>query len=579
MRSRIIICLTTLTAGLVLVLAISLNSSNAVEAESTNKSQTFMSPEISSILTPALSINDKSQLEFSFNGTADVNFTVTLSAASTLPVTVNYATSDGTATSSDYQAASGTLSFNPGETSKRLIVRVIADSMYEANETYFVNLTNPTGATISKGQGVGTIINDDAPPALSIYDVRVREGNSGNTNATFSITLSAATGLPLSVNYATSAGSATAGSDFQSASGTLNFNGETTRTITVLVNGDTVDEPDETFFVTLSNPTNATIADGQGVGTILDDDGPPTVAIDDVFVTEGNSGAVNASFTVSLSWTSTQPVTVQYTTANGTAIAGTDYQSASGTLMFDPGEMSKPISVLVTGDALDEPNETFFVNLSAATSATIADDQGIGTIDIFNEFGNLSVDGRRLGKMKLYDDGTHGDSIPGDYTYSRSGIGYTGPTGFRGGLLGAGIAHQAKLTTPSAEIVQIPGNYLNAVNSIFSVDLYSIDEDAQFTRDAANVRVDPNRSDWDREATNRFYQKFSDGYDFVFLFPNKPFGSDASPIRNDVLGIGQGMFDTSQTYGSSGRLQLVVGSAPTTTHLYCMKRCIAGRRS
>src|SRR5205085_350627 len=128
----------------------------------------------------------------------------------------------------------------------------------------------------------------------------ITEGNTGTKAATFTVTLSAASSQSVTVAYTTADGSATAGSDYLAASGTLTIPaGQTSGTITVLVNGDRLAEPTETFVVNLSAPTNATIADGQGIGTILDDE--PRISINDVTVTEGNTGTVNATFTVSLS--------------------------------------------------------------------------------------------------------------------------------------------------------------------------------------------------------------------------------------------------------------------------------------
>ena len=126
--------------------------------------------------------------------------------------------------------------------------------------------------------GQGTIVNDDvAPPilpTLSIADVVVTEGNAATTT-TFTVTLSAAAAGAVTVSYATADGTATAGSDYTATSGTLSFAaGETTKTITVAIAGDTVVEPDETFTVNLSAATGATIADAGALGTIVNDDGP-----------------------------------------------------------------------------------------------------------------------------------------------------------------------------------------------------------------------------------------------------------------------------------------------------------------
>ena len=118
----------------------------------------------------------------------------------------------------------------------------------------------------------------------------------------------------------------------------------------------------------------------QGTCTITDSDPTPTLSINDVTATEGNAGSLNALFTVNLSAASGQTVTVKFVTANGTAIAPNDYTTASGTLTFNPGQTSKAIAIQVKGDTLPEGNETFKVNLSAPTKATILDGQGIGTI-------------------------------------------------------------------------------------------------------------------------------------------------------------------------------------------------------
>ena len=212
---------------------------------------------------------------------------------------------------------------------------------------------------------------------LSVGDTSVTEGNSGTVNAVFNVTLSVAASQTVTVGYSTADGTATAGSDYSAVSGTLTFPpGTTTRPISVPVIGDRIFEGNETFFVNLSAPVGATIADGQGVGTIIDDD-PPGLSVNDVTAVEGTT----AVFTVTLSPANPgQTVTVNYTTADGSAMAGSDYVLTSGTLTFPPGTTSRPISVGINADALVEGAETFSVNLSGAVNAAIADAQGIGTI-------------------------------------------------------------------------------------------------------------------------------------------------------------------------------------------------------
>lgn len=297
---------------------------------------------------------------------------------------VDYATSNGTATAgADYIATSGTLNFAPNETSKTLTVPILDDTAVEPNETINLTLSKPTGgATLGAlNPAVLTIIDNDTLPTLSINDVSVAEGNTGTAAATFTVSLSTASSQTVTVNYATADGTALAGSDYLATSGTLTFKpNETSKSITVQVKGDTLNETDETFTVNLSNAANAMLARAQGTGTILNDDPLPTLSINDVTVAEGNSGTTTATFTVTLSAASGRAVTVAFATADGTAQASSDYQATSGTLSFAPGETSKLINVLINGDTTVEPNETFNVNLSNAVNATIADNQGVGTI-------------------------------------------------------------------------------------------------------------------------------------------------------------------------------------------------------
>ncbi len=235
------------------------------------------------------------------------------------------------------------------------------------------------------GNTASVLINDQSwptppPPSVSVGDSTITEGNTGSVNATFTLTLSHASGLDVTVHYDTADGSASAGGDYTEKSGTVTIPaGQTSGTFMVAVLGDRLGEPTETFAVNLGAPTNATIGDGQGIGTILDDE--PRISINNVTTTEGNGNKSKLfTFTVSLSAAYDQAVTVNYATANGTATAGSDYQSKSGVVTFAPGETSKTITVAVMEDRQNEANETFFVNLSGAIGGVIADSQGLGTI-------------------------------------------------------------------------------------------------------------------------------------------------------------------------------------------------------
>jgi hypothetical protein len=328
--------------------------------------------------TPAISINDVTVAEGN-SGTTDATFTVTLSAASASAVTVKYDTADGTATAgSDYQAATGTLTFTPGQTTQTITVKVNGDTAAESNETFAVNLSNPTNATIADGQGLGTITNDDQPPSgsqpsISINDVTVQEGNTGTTNAIFTVTLSAVSSSTVSINFATADISATAGTDYQSTSGNLTFApGETSKTITVTVIGDTAIESNEQFYVNLSGEVNATVSRGQGVGTINNDD--PTRVQLDATAYSVSEGAGRFTITVTRTDASLEG-SVRYATSdtaglnncdvfNNIASQRCDYEIAVGTLRFAAGQSSRNITIPVIDDVYAEGNESFTLTLS-----------------------------------------------------------------------------------------------------------------------------------------------------------------------------------------------------------------------
>ena len=338
---------------------------------------------------PALSIDDAIVIEGSAAST-NVQFTVRLSAASGRQVTVQAQTANGTATAgSDYTPPSPTtVTFSPGETEKTVTVAVLGDLLDEPDETFLVNLSNPSSAFIENREGVGTIVDDDGPPTLRISGATVIEGDAGTVDAVFTVQLLPVSGQEVTVMVQTADGTATAGSDYTALPPTtLRFPpGTTAQTIAVKVNGDVVDEPDQTFVVRLSGPQNATIATPEAVGTIQDDDAPE-VQITDVTVVEGDSGSVNAEFTVSLKAPSDQTVVVDAVVVDGTTTAGTDYTPPGPIrLTFPPGTISQLFIVAVTGDLLDEPDETSAVNLTAVGTlrgglrAALFKAQGIGTI-------------------------------------------------------------------------------------------------------------------------------------------------------------------------------------------------------
>jgi hypothetical protein len=225
--------------------------------------------------TPWLRIGDATVMEGN-TGTVEAAFVITLSAASTETITVAYATGDGSAAAgSDYQAATGTLVIPAGQTTGTITTLASGDRLAEPTETFFVNLSNPTGASIADGQGLGSIADDE--PRISISDLSKAEGKKGQTTLfSFTITLSAAYDEPVTMSYRTVNGTATtAGNDYIAQTGTLTFlPGEPlTKTITIEVKGDSKREASETFYLDLFGlSSNAQFTKNRGLGTILNDD-------------------------------------------------------------------------------------------------------------------------------------------------------------------------------------------------------------------------------------------------------------------------------------------------------------------
>ena len=332
---------------------------------------------------PKFSINSPSVGEGD-SGSVNLTFTVSLNPAGASQHTVDYAQTGGTATSgTDYMAVTAnTLTFAAGTTTQTITVSVRGDTVDEGNETVVITLSNASsGTAITTATGTGTITDDD--PNFSINSPSVAEGDSGSANLTFTVTLNASSTSQHTVNWAEgTGGTATSGTDYTSiAGGTLTFAaGTTSRTITVLVTGDTVDEGNETVVITLSNASSGTaIATASGTGTITDDD--PKFSINSPSVAEGDSSTTNLVFTVTLSAASTSNLSANFAITGGTATSGTDYTSTSGWITITAGQTSGSITVSVTGDTVDEGNETVVMTLSNPTAGTgISTATGTGTI-------------------------------------------------------------------------------------------------------------------------------------------------------------------------------------------------------
>ncbi len=332
---------------------------------------------------PSVSIGDAVGAEGN-SGSSDLGFTVSLSEASSDAVTVGYTTANGTATAgSDYTANSGTVSFAPGVISQQLNVAVLGDTAVESNETFTVTLSNPTGATLAAGAAIGTITNDDvATPAPGVSSVVHTVGDDWGSGHVADIILTAGdssiNGWTLEFDAPVEITNAWNAEIVSSADGhhvlrNAAWNG-------VLGAGQSANPGYQaTPGGAAAAATNFKV-NGVAVGTPGPTPQLPSVSIGDAVGAEGNSGSSDLGFTVSLSEASSDAVTVGYTTANGTATAGSDYTANSGTVSFAPGVISQQLNVAVLGDTAVESNETFTVTLSNPTGATLAAGAAIGTI-------------------------------------------------------------------------------------------------------------------------------------------------------------------------------------------------------
>lgn len=324
---------------------------------------------------PSFTIADASVGE----NAGSVVITVSKSGTAALTHAVNYATSNGTASSgADYTAASGSLSFGPSETTKTFTVTIADDAAYEGNENFTATLSAPTnGATLADGTASITITENEAAPTFAIADASI--GESG-TSVTLTVTKTGSTALSHAVSYATANNTATAGADYTAASGSLTFaSADTSKTFTVSLTGDSAYEGAESLFANLSAPTNgAVLADGSALVTLIDDDAAPAFTVNDPTVAENGS---SLTFTVTKSGTTALTHGLSYASADGSATAAADYTGVSSTLSFAPADATKTITVSLLDDSTYEGNEAFTIGLSGATNgATIADSSGQGTL-------------------------------------------------------------------------------------------------------------------------------------------------------------------------------------------------------
>ena len=311
---------------------------------------------------PTLSVNDVSAEEGS-----TVPVVITLSAVAEADVTVTAATSGG----SGYTNRNETVTILAGQTTAAFGIETQENDLDQPDRTFTVTLSAPSAnAELGDATGTEMITDDDATPTLAITGPATI-GEAGT--AAYSVAITGKSAAEVTVNWAVVNGTATDADYVPPRSGTLNWPSEFTgtRSISIPMFNDALDEFDETFAVTLSSPSGATInPPGTASTSITDNDDEPSVAsISNVTVVEGNSGTVDAAVTVTLSAASGKTVTVPYATAPATASEGSDYEHKAGNFVFVPGEdLTETVVFKVRGDTLFEPEEKFSVVLTDPTN-------------------------------------------------------------------------------------------------------------------------------------------------------------------------------------------------------------------
>ena len=364
---------------------------------------------IDDTIVPYLSLNGTAVARPA-SGTVNDVFTATLSSPSANTVTAHYTTSDNSATSGiDYTTTSGTVTFAPGVTSQHINVPVLARTVKTGDKSFFLNLSAPANALISgQSSDQGYILDTNFNPGISVNDVSKNRPTSGSTNETFTVTLSPASVNTVTVNYATSDGNAFAGTDYTATSGMLTFTpgGPTSQTVNVSVTGINTTTPNRFFNLNLSAATNAQLLRSNAVGWIIDTVAPVAgvqyLSVSDGSLIKPTSGTTNESFTINLlaAPVATAPVTVSYTTADSSAVAGIDYTSTRGSVTFNVGQTSKTVNVPIIGNTLPATDRAFNLNLfSASPGSQFARSQGTGLI-IENQPSNRVFPGNDVAVIK-----------------------------------------------------------------------------------------------------------------------------------------------------------------------------------
>ena len=336
-------------------------------------------------------------------------FSVSVSIPSSVDIFADFTTTNDTAlAASDYMETNGTLRIAAGQTTGTVSIPILDDTLDEGDETFHVVLSDPINAEIANARAVGTILDNDDPPHLSVDHVVASEAAG---EAVFIVSLTRASDLDVMLDFVTADSSAVSPDDYAETCGSLTIPaGELSGTIVVGIRNDDFDEHHETFELLVTDVINASIVDPLAIGVIRDDDAPPVLSMADIVVDEDSGQAV---VEVTLSSASGLTVTMDYTTKDGNATAGSDYVPKSDTLEIPAGETSGKLAVEIIDDEIDELHETLEILAVDVANATI--DNPIGVIAIRDDdnppidisLDNASVvenaDGALVGRLTVND--------------------------------------------------------------------------------------------------------------------------------------------------------------------------------
>lgn len=499
---------------------------------------------------------------------------------------------NGTANAADLngQPLSGSVTFAPNELSKTITIQSSQDAVAEADETYSVQITlgaGTTGDTITQATAEGTILNDDAAFNIVADQSELAEGHSGTTAFTFTVQRSGDTTGTASVNWRL--GSLQAGvADFATAdqlgdnsglpSGSLTFaDGESSKTITVLVNGDTLVEGDEAFQVVLGNPVGAQIQTGSASSTIVNDDASISIAATDASKAEGNSGTTAFTFTITRSGALDQPKTVDWAVVGRGAnpADGADFQFGSlpsGSLVLPAGQASVTLTINVRGDVLAEHDEGFSVVLSNPASGLVIDQASADGLIIADD---VVIDVAAPAAQAEGDDGqttwfdfvlTRSGKLSGTETIDWSVVGIgANPASADDFLQTSGsvtfIAGQEQLTIR----VPVRGDYSGEANEDFRLSLSSADG-VVFTQATADATIVNDDVSLNIVATDARHVEGHDGLQTVYTFTVSRSGN--LDLATSVDWSLQGLADAADFLGGvlpSGTLNFASGEADSQT--------------